>query len=235
MSLGKTSLALLFALGVSLATAQPRPYLSVTGGAGSYINHNDGTLLNTYNPRGMGSNLGIAFGRTKPVGFGWEVGVTHRVVRYQNAGLLYDSTRAVLDSNDFHSHYRFALLLLWLTYSHPLSKTIQLGIKVGLYAGWKTYGSERQTSRLYPGAAYGFAAGSRFPKFDTFGGQAGVTVHYQFSPRVLMGVEGLLVKDASDLIHPKGSLQPSRQPRIPTRFAGYGAQILQASLTYLLQ
>lgn len=222
-------------MGVSSAVAQPRPYLTVTGGAGYYTNHNDGTLLNTYNPRGIGSNAGIAFGRTKPKGFGWEIGVTHRVVRYQNAGLLYDSTRTVLDSSDFHSHYRFVLLPLWLTYTHPISKTIQLGIRVGVYAGWKTYGAEKQTSRLYPGAGYGFADGSRFPKFDAFGGQAGVSVSYQLNPRILLGIEGFLTKDASDLIYPKTSLQPSRQQRIPTQFAGYGAQILQASLTYLFK
>ncbi len=207
--------------------AQPRSYLSVSGGVGSFSNHDDGSLRNTYNPRGLGANVGLSFGRGKASGFGWEIGLVHRVVKYQFAGVLFDANRAVLDTNDAHNHYRFILLPLSLVYSHPLTKTLHISIKAGFYAGWKTYGAETLTSRLYPGMGYGFAQGSRFPTFDAFGGQAGLGLDYRLNPRVSFGIEGMLVQDASNLIHPS-------PPRIPIRFAYYNAKIILASLKYYL-
>lgn len=223
----RTIILLVLSLITHFSSAQPRSYLSVTGGVGSYINHNDGSLLNTYNPRGLGTNVGLLFGRSKVSGFGWEIGLVHRVVRYQNAGILFDANRTVLDTNDAHSHYRFVILPLWLTYSQPIAKSLKIGVKLGVYAGWKTYGFEILTSRLYPGMGYGFAEGSRFPSIDTYGGQVGLALDYKLTPQFGIGLEGILVHDASTLTHPT-------RIKIPNEFSGYKGRIFHFLLKYYL-
>ncbi|GEM_PF-912566 len=211
-----------------IVVAQPRPYISVAGGVGYSSNRFDSAFSNVSNPVERGANLGIFYGRARKKGFGWETGINYRDVRYKETGVLYDSNRTVLDSNDIRSRYTFILVPVWLTYSQPLSKNIHLRAKVGLYTGWKTFGQEMLTSRLYPNVIYyGFASGSRFPTVDAFGGQVGLDICYQLNRHLSVGMNGTLVRDASALIYPF--------PRkISTRFSDYRTSIVQFTLHYVL-
>lgn len=221
-------LILLYQFITCSVVAQPRAYISVAGGVGYSRNSFDSAFSNVSNPIERGPNLGIFYGRARRKGLGWETGVVYREVRYKETGVLYDSTKTVLDSNDILSRYTFILIPVWLTYSQPLSKKIYLRAKVGIYTGWKTFGQEKLTSRLYPNVnLYGFASGSRFPTMDTFGGQVGLDIGYQLNRHLSLGMNGTLVRDASALIHPF--------PRkIPTQFSDYLSSIVQFTLHYTL-
>lgn len=185
--------------------AQVRRFVTATGALGSYVNSHDVSLLNYYNPRRSAPEFTIGYGKEKDGRLGWDAAVSYRKVHYFTLAVFPAAPGNEADTARVKSRFSFVLLPVNLRYSKKFNK-IQLVVKVGAYAGWKTAGSEIMTSQkgqIFLNSLAG--ASSRFPKPDAFGVQTGLEVNYLITPDWAVGISGALLMDASDLIYKENS------------------------------
>jgi hypothetical protein len=147
-------------------------YVGFSGGMGSYTNTYDTALLNYFNPRRVGPEANIFVGRQRKQ-VGWQIGLTYRDVRYFTL-LQVQTISQSIDTARNSSNTGFLLLPLFLTYQLHKSKW-KVGLRAGLYGGWKLYATE--SIILQAGATYITPVEwTRFPMLDSFGGQLALNV-----------------------------------------------------------
>jgi hypothetical protein len=203
-------------LGCEKGYGQSFDYVSFSAGVGSYTNYYDPTLLNAYSPHRNGPELNLLVGRQRRK-LGWQAGLTFRDVRYFTLGKVATSNILLFDTLQSMSNTGFLLIPATLQYQEKFGKWA-VGLKAGLYVGWKLYASEFTT--LSSGPKYMLPVSwSRFPNLDAFGGQAGVEVLRQISPRLSIYLDARLIKDASSLIF-------SSYHAYTNTYAGYEGRVL---------
>lgn len=222
-------LALLFNLLVISYTAncQPRQAISLSGGVASFANSHDTALLNYYKPRRHGIDLSAIYQVERDGRLGWDTGLSIRHVNYFTLSAFPASPGQQADTARISSRYKFILIPVNLRYDKRLNK-IQLAVVAGLYAGWKTFGSETMVSQT--GEVFidlSAKARSRFPTFDSFGVQASIELNYMITDKLSIGLSGLIIQDASEIIYKENSW--------PHTFSGYSGRIARFQLKHYLK
>lgn len=203
--MGRLVLFFVFLFTISQTNAQVRQFFTVTGALGHYINTHDASLLNYYNPRRSAPEFSILYGKEKDSRLSWDVAISYRKVQYFTLAVFPAVLGQEADTATVKSRFNFVLLPANLRYSKTFNK-FQLVIKAGVFAGWKTAGSEKMTSQkgqvfLNPLAR----ASSRFPVLDAIGVQAGLEVNYLITSDWAVGISGSLLQDASEFIYKENS------------------------------
>lgn len=116
-------------------------YVGFSGGLGSYTNTYDTALLNYFNPRRVGPEANVFVGRQRKR-VGWQTGLTNRDVRYFT--LIQSRGPNLADTARNDSNTGFLLIPLYLTYQIHRSQW-KVGLRAGLYGGWKLYANETIT------------------------------------------------------------------------------------------
>lgn len=198
-------------------------YVGISGGMGSYTNTYDTALLNYFNPRRVGPEANVFVGRQRKQ-VGWQTGLTYRDVRYFT--LIQSKGPNLTDTARNDSNTGFLLIPLYLTYQIHRSQW-KVGLRAGLYGGWKLYASE--TITFSTGTPYVLPVQwTRFPMLDAFGGQAGLECSYVLNKRMELYMEGRLIKDASSLIFPDYHTYTNV-------YAGYEGRAFNLGVKYNLQ
>lgn len=199
-------------------------YVGFSGGVGSYTNDYDASLLNYFNPRRNGPELNLFVGRQwKRIG--WEGGVTYRNVRHFTLAKVQNTMNQSIDTARSSTATDFFLVPLYLTYRIDNPKWM-VGVRAGLYGGWKTHASSELI--LSSGSRYVMPVNwTRFPRLDTFGGQAGIEVLYKINRTFSLYCEGRLIVDASGLLFPK-------YHNYTNTYANYHGRVFTVGINYQL-